>query len=405
MRRREVLLGSGAAVLGTGGLGTGMARAAVPGMSPALPAGTREAAELAAPEGKHDLIKLSWRPPNFESPLDAFATPITPNARFFVRYHLAMLPTMETLRDWSLSIGGDAAEKPATIGLAALKALPAVEITAVCQCSGNRRGLFQPHVPGVEWGVGAMGNARWKGARLRDVLALAGVKASALEIWLRGADGPVLDATPAFAKSLPVERAMDDNTIIAYEMNGEALPLLNGFPARVIVPGWTATYWMKHIAHIEVSSKPLDNFWMQKAYRVPKGMFPVARPFASQEAEANSPITEIVVNSLVTNLGDGARVAAGGFEVKGIAWDGGSGIRVVETSMDGGQSWQAAALSADLGRFAFRPFTARLSGKPGELAVLVRATSNAGQIQADKLKFNPAGYHHNVIQKITLVAA
>lgn len=398
MQRRTMLMGSGAALLAA------RAQAGVPGMSLALPAGTREEAELASPEGKRDLIKLSWRPPNYEAPLDAFSTPITPNERFFVRYHLAVIPSMESLANWAIEIGGDAAEKPARLTLADLKALPAVEFAAVCQCSGNRRGLFQPHVAGVEWGPGAMGNARWKGARLRDVLARAGVKANALEIILSGVDGPVLDATPRFVKSLPVDKAMDDNTLIAYEMNGAPLPLLNGFPARVIVPGWTATYWMKHIAHIQISSKALDNFWMQKAYRVPKGMFPVAKPFASQETEANSPITEIVVNSLVTNLADGARVAAAGFEVKGIAWDGGSGIAAVETSLDAGQSWQAAELGEDLGRFAFRPFTARLKTRPGEAAVLVRARNTAGQMQEPKLKFNPAGYQHNVIQNITVMA-
>jgi DMSO/TMAO reductase YedYZ molybdopterin-dependent catalytic subunit len=394
-----MVLGSGMALLTTG------AKAAVPGLNAALPSGTREEAALEKLPGKNNLIKLSWRPPNYEAPLDAFRTPITPNASFFVRYHLAGIPEMDELRTWSLKIGGDAASGTAELTMADLRSLPAVEIVAVCQCSGNRRGLFSPHVAGVEWGVGAMGNARWRGARMRDVLTRANIKPSAVEVWLSGADGPLLPATPDFAKSIPIDRALDENTLIAYEMNGAPLPHLNGFPARVIVPGWTGTYWMKHVNGLEVSSKPLDNFWMQKAYRVPRNMFPVEKPFTTQDNDQTSPITEIVVNSLVTNLTDGARVPAAGFSVEGIAWDSGHGIRTVELSSDAGATWQAAQLGHDDGRFAFRPWSLTIKAKPGPLTVMVRATSNSGQTQPAKLSFNPAGYNDNVMQSLTLNAA
>jgi sulfite dehydrogenase len=399
MQRRSVLLGSGLALLAGG------ATAAVPGLSSVLPSGTHDEAILAKLPGKKDLIKLSWRPPNYEAPLEAFRTPITPNESFFVRYHLAGIPEMDALRNWSLKIEGDAAGSTAQLTMADLRSFPSVEMVAVCQCSGNRRGLFSPHVPGVEWGVGAMGNARWRGARMRDVLARANVKPSAVELWLSGADGPLLPVTPDFAKSIPIDRALDENTIIAYEMNGQPLPHLNGFPARVIVPGWTGTYWMKHVNGLQVSSKPLDNFWMQKAYRVPRGMFPVDKPFTTQDNDQTSPITEIVVNSLVTNLNDGARVSAGGFTVQGIAWDSGHGIKTVETSTDAGATWQAAQLGQDLGRFAFRPWTMPLQAKPGPVTVMVRATNNAGTMQPAKLSFNPAGYNDNVLQSLTLNAA
>jgi hypothetical protein len=251
-----------------------------------------------------------------------------------------------------------------------------------------------------------MGNARWRGARMRDVLAKANVKPSAVELWMGGADGPLLPATPDFAKSIPIDRALDENTIIAYEMNGAPLPHLNGFPARVIVPGWTGTYWMKHVNGLQVSSKPLDNFWMAKAYRVPAGMFPVEKPFTTQDNAQTSPITAIVVNSLVTNLIDGARVPAAGFTVEGIAWDDGHGIKSVELSNDGGATWNASKLGQDLGRFAFRPWSMAMhAAKPGPLTVLVRATSNSGATQVEKLLFNPAGYHDNVIQSLSLNAA
>jgi len=403
MQRRSMVLGTGAALIGGGRLAP--AQAAIPGLNAALPAGAREEAVLEQLPGKKPLIKLSWRPPNYEAPLAVFRTPITPNDSFFVRYHLAGIPEMAELRDWSLRIGGDAAERPVQLTLANLRSFPSVELVAVCQCAGNRRGLFSPHVAGVEWGVGAMGNARWRGARLSAVLARAGIKPEAAELAMSGADGPVLPATPKFAKSIPIDRALDANTIIAYEMNGAPLPHLNGFPVRLVVPGWTATYWVKHLTSLELRSKPLDNYWMKSAYRVPRGMFPVAKPFTTQDNDQTSPITEIVVNSLVTNVVDGTRVAAGGFGVEGIAWDSGNGIKMVEVSGDGGKSWSSATLGRDLGRYAFRAWSAGLrANQPGAVTVMVRATSNAGATQPAKLVFNPAGYQHNVIQSLKLDA-
>jgi DMSO/TMAO reductase YedYZ molybdopterin-dependent catalytic subunit len=392
------VLGGGAALLGQS--------AAAQPLDPGLPAGTREEATLEALPGKQKLIKLSWRPPNYETPRDAFASAITPNDRFFVRYHLAGIPGEADLANWSLTVGGDAAEREVTLSLADLKKLPASEIMAVCQCSGNRRGLMSPHVPGVQWGVGAMGNATWRGVRLRDVLARAGVQAGAVEVAFRGADGPVLDSTPPFRKSIPLDRALDETVLLAWEMNGEPLPIWNGYPLKLVVPGWTGTYWMKHLVRIDVTAKPLANFWMQKAYRVPRGMFPVERPFTSQENEKTSPITEIVVNSLITSPDDGAQVPAGGFAVSGIAWDGGRGIAGVDVSTDGGATWVAAVLGKDLGRFAFRPWSCAVGAQPaGRIALLARATSGSGASQPAKPLVNPAGYHHNAMASLTLQAS
>jgi DMSO/TMAO reductase YedYZ molybdopterin-dependent catalytic subunit len=395
--RRSVLLGSAAAALAG-------PRAFAAALDPALPAGLREEAVIESPAGKRDLLKLTWRPPNYETPLDGFTTPITANDRFFVRYHLANIPTKAELANWSLSIGGDAAEQEVKLSLAGLKALPATEITAICQCAGNRRGLFTPHVPGVEWGIGAMGNAVWRGVRLKDVLAKAGVKPGAVEVTVRGADSAVVEATPVFKKSIPLDRAMDDTVLLAYAMNGEDLPLLNGYPVRLIVPGWTGTYWMKHVTRIEVVSKPFDGFWMAKGYRVPKGVFGTDRPFTSQDNEKTSPVTELVVNSLITAPLDGAKVGGAGFAVQGLAWDGGHGIARVEVSLDAGATWQAAALGEDLGRFAFRPWSFAVPAGSGSITVLARATATNGATQPAKLVANPAGYHHNVISTVTVAA-
>ena len=152
----------------------------------------------------------------------------------------------------------------------------------------------------MQWGFGAVGNALWRGVRLKDVLSRANVRPETVEIVLNGADGPVLDGTPDFIKSIPVDKALDDNTLIAYEMNGAPFPHYNGFPIRLVVPGWTATYWMKHLDTIEAVTKPFAGFWMKSAYRIPNGKFPIVQHFLSQMAAANEPITEMVINSMIT---------------------------------------------------------------------------------------------------------
>jgi DMSO/TMAO reductase YedYZ molybdopterin-dependent catalytic subunit len=375
-------------------------------LTPQLPEGTRQEAVLDALPGKKPLIKLSYRPPNYETPIDLLRGTITPNDSFFVRYHLSDIPEVDA-KDWRLSVGGDGAGGALSLSLEELRKMPAIEITAVCQCSGNRRGLFDPHVPGVQWGYGAMGCARWKGVRLKDVLDRVGLKGEALEIVLAGSDKGAFEKTPQFVKSIPVWKAIEDTTLIAYEMNGQALPHWNGFPARIVVPGWTATYWMKHVVRIDAVAKPFDGFWMKSAYRIPLGRFPVVARFASQETAVNAPITEMVVNALITSHADGANVPAGGsVAIGGVAWDAGYGISAVDISTDGGRTWTAAALGDDLGRFAFRPFsTAVTAPASGTLRVMARASNRIGQTQATGLIANPAGYHHNVIQTLSLVAA
>jgi hypothetical protein len=283
--------------------------------------------------------------------------------------------------------------------------MPEFEVVAVNQCSGNRRGLSKPHVPGVQWGYGAMGCARWKGARLKDVLDKVGLKKETVEIEFGGADGPVVEKTPDFVKSIPIWKAIDESTLIAYEMNGQPLPHFNGFPARIVVPGWTGTYWMKHVNAITALTKPLTSFWMNPAYRIPVGKFPVAARFTSQEYAPNTPITEMVVNSVITSHRDGEKIKSGHVTVSGIAWDGGYGIRTVEVSTDGGRTWSAAKLGNDLGRFAFRPWSFDFRAKRGKNTVMVNATNKIGQTQVSELIFNGAGYHNNVMQNITLNAA
>ena len=408
VHRRNFLQGLGGAIAAPAILSRGALAAERAPLIAGLPQGTYDTAVLEALPGKRPLIKLTTRPPNFETPVSYFGTTITPNDAFFVRYHLAGIPPRIDIQQWKIDVGGEGAGTPLQLTFADLqRGYEQVEITAVCQCSGNRRGLSIPHVPGVEWGLGAMGNAVWRGVRLRDVLAKAGLKPGVVEIVVDGADGPVITGTPDFVKSLPLSKAMDENTIIALQMNGQDLPHFNGYPARLIVPGWTATYWMKHLTSIQAIAKPYDGFWVKGAYRIPTGMFPTVQRFASQENEMNTPITEMVVNSLIVTPVEGTRVRMGEMvDVAGVAWDGGYGIRSVAVSVDGGMSWREAALGNDLGRFSFRPWTHRFAADAsGTRNILARATNRLGETQVDTLIFNPAGYHNNVIRPTSIVVA
>ena len=404
MKRRQILSGGAGMLTLAGAAGSLPRLARAAGLS--LPAGTAGEQALEALPGKVPLIRKSYRPPNYETPLKYFNQAFTPNDAFFVRYHLSDIPEVDAA-SWKLAIGGPGAATPAEFTLDQLKTgFEKVEIAAVNQCSGNRRGYSTPHVPGVEWGPGAMGNAKWAGVRLKDLLDKVGLGKETIEIAFEGADGPPYEKTPDFEKSIPAWKAVDGNTMVAYEMNGAPLPHWNGFPARIVVPGWTGTYWVKHVTRIQALKEPLKSFWMNPAYRVPSAMFPLVERFTSQEAAGspNTPITEIVVNSVITNIEDGAQVKAGQpVDLRGIAWDGGYGIVEVLVSVDGGTEWGPAALGPDLGRFAWRQWSHSFTpGQPGAVTVMVRARNQAGQTQVNRLLFNPAGYHNNLVQALEL---
>jgi DMSO/TMAO reductase YedYZ molybdopterin-dependent catalytic subunit len=398
MQRRSVIAGGCAALLApVSATADGLV------LPPELPEGTKEIARLANLPGKTRLLRLTDRPPNYATPTEVFADAITPNDRFFVRYHIDAVPPPPFIDDWVLTIGGDAAGQDARLTWSDLLDFPQIGVLAVCQCAGNRRGLSVPHVAGVQWGDGAMGCAEWRGPRLTEVLKAARIKPGAVEIQVGGADTPPLPGTPAFRKSIPLAKAMDEDTIIALAMNGAPLPLLNGYPARLIVPGWTGTYWMKHLNSIEISATPLANFWMKTAYRVPAGLFPVQQPFASQASETSAPITEMVVNSIIADPVEGGEVERSGFRVRGVAWDRGTGINRVEVSLDGGKNWQDALLDRPLGRYAYRRFSVDTGFmRRGQYRLVSRATSNAGERQSDVLKANPGGYHNNVPRGISV---
>ncbi|MGY6285461.1 SorA family sulfite dehydrogenase catalytic subunit [Methylorubrum extorquens] len=400
--RRDLIRRAGLTALAGLGGGSFASLRALAGDTATLPFGNGERPLVAYP-GKRPLLQMTARPPQLETPFSVFDEgAITPNDAFFVRYHLADIPTEIDPETYRVAIKGHV-EKEVSLSLADLKAMPTTEIVAVNQCSGNSRGFFEPRMAGGQLANGAMGCARWTGVPLKAVLDKAGVKTSALEVAFTGLDGPVIPETPDFAKSLKLDHARDGQVMLAWGMNGQDLPWLNGYPLRLVVPGFYGTYWVKHLESISVLDKPFDGFWMQKAYRIPDNDCTCTEP--GKAADKTLPINRFTVRSFLTNLIDGAEVKAGRTALRGIAFDGGSGIKAVAVSTDDGKTWAEARLGQDLGPYAFRPWTLDAELSQGAHAIRVRATANDGASQPMEPRWNPAGYLRNVVETTRVRAA
>jgi sulfite dehydrogenase (cytochrome) subunit A len=369
----------------------------------ALPFGNGERPLVKYPQ-KRPLIQLTSRPPQLETPFSVYAEgPVTPNDAFFVRYHLAGVPYDLDPEKFALKVKGKV-DQELSLSLADLRQMPATEIVAVNQCSGNSRGFFEPRVGGGQLGNGALGNARWRGVSLKAVLDKAGVQAGARQVTFNGMDGPVMDTTPDFVKALDVDHARDGEVMLAYAMNGEPLPFLNGFPLRLVVPGYYGTYWVKHLSEITVIESIYDGFWMKTAYRIPDNACACVEPGTAPKATI--PINKFNTRSFITSLANGAKVKAGQpITIKGFAFDGGEGIKEVELSIDGGKTWQQAKLGKDLGKYSFREWQLAVTLLAGSHDLMVRATNNAGVTQPTAATWNPAGYMRNVIETTTVTAA
>jgi DMSO/TMAO reductase YedYZ molybdopterin-dependent catalytic subunit len=364
------------------------------------------ARELKAFPQKRPLLVLTTRPPQLETPFEVFGQgPITPNDAFFVRYHLAGIPTSIDPATFRLKVGGKV-NTPLELSLDDLKRMDGtVEVIAVNQCSGNSRGLFTPRANGGQLGNGAMGNARWTGIPLKKVLEKAGVRAGALQVSFDGLDHAVLEQTPDFVKALSVDHALDGEVLLAWAMNGEDLPMLNGYPLRLVVPGYYGTYWVKHLSDIQVLDSVYNGFWMNPAYRIPDNACACVEP--GTVPAKTVPIGRFDVRSFITSLGEGAKIPAGrATPVRGIAFDGGYGISEVAFSEDGGRNWRAAELGPDLGRYSFLewsiPFTPR---RKGAYQLKVRAVNRIGQSQPMQGLWNPPGYMRNVVETVRVTAA
>jgi sulfite dehydrogenase (cytochrome) subunit A len=347
---------------------------------------------------KTDLILRTDRPPQLETPLHYFREDLTPNDAFYVRWHLEGIPTSVDLEAFRLQIGGHV-ERPLSLSVADLRGqFEAVSLIAVNQCSGNSRIFFEPRVPGGQWKNGAMGNARWKGVRLRDLLDRAGVKAGAIDVGFSGLDRAAIAGTPNFAKALAIDHARDGEVMVAYEMNGTDLPMLNGFPLRLVVPGWYATYWIKALTQIQVLPEKFHGFWMDKAYRIPTS--PDASETSEHLAAETTPINRMSLRSLFVCPEPGEKIAVKApFEIQGLAFDSGIGIERVEVSTGSGAAWRPALLDPELGKYSWRRWRFRWSPpSPGKYQLKVRAFNRAGQQQTTSL-WNRGGYMRNVIEQ------
>ncbi|MDE2603064.1 MAG: molybdopterin-dependent oxidoreductase [Bradyrhizobium sp.] len=398
MDRRDLLKGAGLAALAAG---LGVTRALADD-TVTLPFANGERPLVRYPQ-KRPLIGLTSRPPQLETPFHIFNDgPITPNDAFFVRYHLSGLPYDLDPGKFTLEVKGKV-DKPLKLSLRDIRKMKATEIVAVNQCSGNSRGFFEPRVAGGQLANGAMGNARWLGVPLKTVLEMAGVQSGAKQVVFDGMDGPPSDRTPDFAKALDFDHAADGEVMLAYGMNDAPLPFLNGFPLRLIVPGYYGTYWVKHLNEITVIDNVFDGFWMKSAYRIPDTPDNSVEPGTTPKATI--PINRFTIRSFITNVANGAKLKAGNTTLQGIAFDSGKGIKDVAVSTDGGKTWTQAKLGKDLGKYSFREWKLPVKLAAGSHDLKVRATSNSGETQPDQPRWNPAGYLRNVVETVRVTVA
>ena len=347
---------------------------------------------------KDNLIIRSDSPADFETPVQLLDKGwITSNDAHYVRSHLSV-PNVE-LNNWNLTVEGEV-NRPLKLTMRDIRGFQEVTRTVTLECSGNGRAFADPPVAGLQWEKGAVGTARWTGIPLRDVLMKAQVQPNAKHVILNGADMPIR-AVPDFVRSIPIEKAMHPDTILAYRMNGAALPVLHGFPLRLIVPGWEAAASTKWIVHIQISEAEASGFFMQTAYRIPNR--PIA-PGTLVDPKDTIPYTALSVKSIFTSPLDGAMVPMGSsIQLRGFAWAGEADITQVDVSTDAGSTWNIAVLDNDKARYTWRRF--RYLWKPPaakSFVVMSRATDSQGRTQPMVASWNPSGYLYNVADKIQI---
>ncbi len=352
-------------------------------------AGFAAAAALPAalPEKRSRLLQMNGYPIDAETPLDQLTSYITPNDLFFVRHHWN--PAMPDRQTWTLTVDGEV-ERPLRLTLEELSRMPQTSATCVLQCAGNGRALHRPVVPGVQWRYGAVGNARWTGVRVRDLLEKAGVKAGARHVHTFGSDDPPVKVPP-FHRSLEIEKIVEDG-VVATAMNGAPLPPLHGAPARLVVPGWAGDHWMKWLTRLSPQAEPQKGFYMDVGYRFPKKP---GEPGVAFKPEEMQPVTALFVKSNITGAPADAHVGSA-VTIRGFAFSGAPDIAKVEVSDDGGVHWQEAELGREHDPYAWRLWSFRYTPRAAGTATLwVRATDSGGSVQPKDPVWNQSGYLYN----------
>src|SRR5579872_3053664 len=350
--------------------------------------------------GEDGMIVRSFRFVDLETPVEYFNTWLTPVSHFFVRNHMhepSELSADLNHNDWRLTIGGEV-EKPLTLTLAELSKLETHSVVNTLECAGNGRSLHRPQVPGVQWGKGAVSTARFSGPRLRDVLQRTGVKPTGKHVMFRGLD-EVPGKVPPFIRSIPIEKALDADTLVATHMNGAPLTKHHGFPARALAPGWIGAASCKWLTEIKVLESEFAGNFMSPAYRLPNQ--PV-KPGDTVKPEDTHPVTELSVKSVISGPVTESKLKAGNVTVHGAAWAGEADIAKVEVSTDGGSTWKAATLGHEQAHYAWRLWRHDFTAKPGEYSILSRATDTRGRIQPDAPLWNPSGYLYNAVDQVNI---
>jgi sulfite oxidase len=374
--------------------GAALAAAAAPAvLTWALPLPQGQSVEVPGEDG---MILRSFRFTDLETPVEYFNSWLTPVPHFFVRNHMHE-PSELNADDWRLTIGGEV-ENPVTLKLAELSKLETHAVVNTLECAGNGRSLQRPQVPGIQWGKGAVSTARFSGPRLRDVLQRAAVKSSGKHVMFRGLD-EVPGKVPPFVRSIPIEKALDSDTLLATHMNGAALTKHHGFPARALVPGWIGAASCKWLTDIKVLENEFVGNFMSPAYRFPNQ--PV-KPGDAVKPEDTHPLTALNVKSVISGPADGASVKAGKVDVHGVAWAGEADVVKVEVSTDGGSTWTAANLSHERARYAWRLWSYEWKAQGGNYAILSRATDSQGRSQPAVPAWNPSGYLYNAVDQVKL---
>jgi DMSO/TMAO reductase YedYZ molybdopterin-dependent catalytic subunit len=352
------------------------------------------ATPIASTEG---MIVRSARFLDLEMPREYATTFLTPVSHFFVRNHMHEPSTLEAA-EWKLSIGGEV-ERPLTLSLADLAKLEPHRVTNALECAGNGRAFVEPHVPGIQWQKGAVGNARFEGPRLADLLKRAGVKATGKHVMFRGLD-EVPGKVPAFIRSIPIEKALDPDTLVAVHMNGLPLTKHHGFPARALAPGWIGAASCKWLTEIKVLDQPFAGNFMNPGYRLPNETI---RPGDALTPQNSHAVTALTVKSLIASPNDGEKLKSGAVRVQGVAWAGEADITSVAISVDGGTSWKPAHLGKEQLKYAWRLWTFQFHApKPGSYTILSRATDSRGRVQPASVSWNPGGYLNNSIDQVTV---
>jgi sulfite oxidase len=347
--------------------------------------------------GKEKLIVRSVRPPDYESPVALLDSWLTPVEHFYVRQHMPT-PTGLDAATWTLQVDGEVAT-PLTLTLDELRAMPAASVTSVLECAGNGRAFFDPPVAGIQWEKGAVGNARWTGVRMADLLKRAGVRATGQFVTMNGADRG-MGQQPDFIRQVPIAKALDPDTLIAYDMNDSPITPLHGFPLRTIVPGWEGAYSIKWLTHLSVLDREFDGFWVATGYRYPTK---TVAPGAAVDPKDMAPLTGLVVKSLITRPLDAAVVGPGQVDVAGFAWAGETDIARVDVSTDHGATWSAARLVGERAKYAWRRFEYSFTPPRAQsYLILSRATDAKGRTQPITPPWNPSGYLWNAPDSVRL---